>query len=85
MAPNTGIGGDPSQLWRPDTDQSKPELIPGEVYRPDILTVIERTIDALRPALRTLSNKIHGESLTRPADHPSIHPDMICSSTRAQV
>ena len=72
---NTAI--DVSQLWRPDTDQIRPQLIPGEVYRPDILTVIERTIDALRPALRSLSDKIHGEYLTRPnvwVDHPYIYP-----------
>ena len=52
-----------SELWRPDGDQSRPPLVEsGEVYRPDVLAVIERTIDALRPALRTLSDKIHGAS-----------------------
>ena len=50
---------DISELWRLDTEQSKPELLQGEVYRPDILA---RAIDGLRPALRTLSDKIHGES-----------------------
>jgi len=54
-----------SVLWRPDTDQSRPPLVSGEVYRPDILAVIERTIDDLRPALRALSDKIHGASSTR--------------------
>ncbi|KAH0831178.1 hypothetical protein J3R83DRAFT_13755 [Lanmaoa asiatica] len=52
------------QLWRPDIDPNQsrgPTLLSGEVYRPDILAVIERTIDALCPALRTLSDKIHGE------------------------
>jgi len=55
-----------SELWRLDTDQCKPPLVSGEVYRPDVLAVIERTIDDLRPALRTLSDKIHGASSTRP-------------------
>ena len=53
-------------LWRPDGNQSRPPLVSaslaGEVYRPDILAVIERTIDELGPALRTLSDKIHGAS-----------------------
>lgn len=55
-------------LWRPDADQSRPLLAVGEVYRPEILAVIERTIDGLRPALRTLSNKIHGAFLVLPLD-----------------
>ena len=53
-------------LWRPDGNRSRPPLVSeslaGEVYRPDILAVIERTIDELGPALRTLSDKIHGAS-----------------------
>ncbi|KAI9460666.1 hypothetical protein HD554DRAFT_1568862 [Boletus coccyginus] len=50
-----------SVLWQPDTGQSRPPLqvVSGEVYRPDILAVIERTVDELRPALRALSDKIH--------------------------
>jgi len=54
-----------SVLWRPDTDQ-RPPLVSDEVYRPDILAVIERTIDDLRPALRALSDKIHGECVLGP-------------------
>ncbi|KAI9458998.1 hypothetical protein HD554DRAFT_2138142 [Boletus coccyginus] len=46
-------------VWRPDTDPIKPTLLPGDVYRPDILAVIEETIDSLRPQLRELSDKIH--------------------------
>ncbi|KAI9460664.1 hypothetical protein HD554DRAFT_1567991 [Boletus coccyginus] len=46
-------------VWRPDTDPAKPTLLPGDVYRPDILAVIEQTIDSLRPQLRELSDKIH--------------------------
>jgi len=46
-------------LWRPDANQPKPALLPGDVYRPDILDVIEGTIDSLRPQLRELSDKIH--------------------------
>jgi len=51
-------------VWRPDTDPTKPTLLPGDVYRPDILAVIEQTIDSLRPQLRELSDKIHGKDLT---------------------
>ena len=50
-------------IWRPDTDPIKPPRLPGDIYRPDILAVIERTIDSLRPQLRELSDKIHGKSL----------------------
>jgi len=46
-------------LWRPDTNPPNPPLLPGDVYRPDILAVIEQTIDSLRPQLRELSDKIH--------------------------
>lgn len=52
-------------LWRPDTSTPKPALLPGDVYRPDILDVIEGTIDSLRPQLRELSDKIHGEVARR--------------------
>ncbi|KAG8216048.1 hypothetical protein J3R82DRAFT_8047 [Butyriboletus roseoflavus] len=65
----TGTAGALSQLWRPDKDQSRPPLLQGEVYRPDILAVIERTIDALRPALRTLSDKIHARPELRFEEH----------------
>ncbi|KAF8556613.1 hypothetical protein OG21DRAFT_1506366 [Imleria badia] len=46
-------------VWRPETDPTKPPLLPGDVYRPDILALIEQTIDSLRPQLRELSEKIH--------------------------
>ncbi|KAN0094687.1 hypothetical protein V8E55_002974 [Tylopilus felleus] len=47
------------EIWRPDANQSRPLRAPGEVYRPDILDEIDRTIDQLCPALRELSNRIH--------------------------
>lgn len=50
-------------VWRPNTDPTKPPLLPGDVYRSDILAVIEQTIDLLSPQLRDLSDKIHGECL----------------------
>ncbi|KAG8216049.1 hypothetical protein J3R82DRAFT_8048 [Butyriboletus roseoflavus] len=46
-------------VWRPDTEPNRPPILPGDVYRPDILAVIEQTIDSLRPQLRELSDKIH--------------------------
>jgi len=58
-------------VWRPDTDPDKPTLLPGDVYRPDILAVIEQTIDSLRPQLRELSDKIHGKGLTTRHLEPS--------------
>lgn len=60
-------------VWRPDTDPTKPPLLPGDVYRPDILAVIEQTIDSLRPQLRELSDKIHGKGLT--TRHPELSRD----------
>jgi hypothetical protein len=38
----------------------KPTLEEGEVYRPDILAVIDATIDSLSSDLRVLSLDIHG-------------------------
>ncbi|KAG9307957.1 hypothetical protein JVU11DRAFT_12763 [Chiua virens] len=58
-----------SQLWRPDADQRRPPLISGEVYRPDILAVIERSIDALRPELRSLSDKIQAHPELKFEEH----------------
>ncbi|KAH7882943.1 hypothetical protein F5I97DRAFT_1930557 [Phlebopus sp. FC_14] len=48
-------------LWRPDdvNRQVRPSLLPGEVYRPDILSVIEDSVNQLRPALHVLSRSIH--------------------------
>ncbi|KAF8452522.1 hypothetical protein L210DRAFT_3639026 [Boletus edulis BED1] len=56
-------------LWRPDTDQSRPPVKQGEVYRPDILAVIEQTIDGLRPALKALSDKIHARPELKFEEH----------------
>lgn len=58
-------------VWRPNTNPVKPPLLAGDVYRPDILTVIEQTIDSLRPQLRELSDKIHGKHFTMR------HPELI--------
>lgn len=53
-------------LWRPNTDSTRPPpLLPGDVYRPDIIEVIDQTIDSLRPQLRELSDKIHGKAVRR--------------------
>ncbi|KIJ63658.1 hypothetical protein HYDPIDRAFT_91944 [Hydnomerulius pinastri MD-312] len=45
-------------VWRPGSDQARPPLLGGEVYRPDILEEIERSITELSPKLRELGNKI---------------------------
>ncbi|KAG6334419.1 hypothetical protein ID866_4675 [Astraeus odoratus] len=45
-------------LWRPNDQKPRPPLVDGEVYRPDILEIIERTIDELSPALGELSKDI---------------------------
>ncbi|KAN0094701.1 hypothetical protein V8E55_002988 [Tylopilus felleus] len=55
-------------VWRLNTDPTKPPLLLGDVYRPDILGVIEKTIHLLRPRLRDLSDKIH------------THPELSCHS-----
>ncbi|KAF9242320.1 hypothetical protein BU15DRAFT_86901 [Melanogaster broomeanus] len=48
-------------LWRPDADQPRPALERGDVYRPDILAEIEKSIESLSPKLRELSEKTHPE------------------------
>lgn len=46
--------------WRPEDDQNiRPPLQEGQVYRPDILDVIETSIDGLSGELRALSLNIH--------------------------
>ncbi|KIM62892.1 hypothetical protein SCLCIDRAFT_779325 [Scleroderma citrinum Foug A] len=45
-------------VWRPGDQKTKPPPLEGDVYRPDILEVIEKTIDELSPALRALSQDI---------------------------
>jgi hypothetical protein len=48
-------------VWRPEDDPKiRPPLHKGEVYRPDILNVIETSIDGLSGELRALSLDIHG-------------------------
>jgi hypothetical protein len=48
--------------WRPD-DGTKPapERPESEIFRPDVLTVIERKIHELSDDLRALSLDIHGD------------------------
>jgi amidohydrolase len=51
--------------WRPEDDPNiRPPLQEGQVYRPDILDVIETSIDGLSGELRALSLDIH--------DHPEL-------------
>ncbi|OAX43727.1 hypothetical protein K503DRAFT_765585 [Rhizopogon vinicolor AM-OR11-026] len=51
--------------WRPEDDPKiRPPLHEGEVYRPDILNIIETSIDGLNIELRALSLDIH--------DHPEL-------------
>ncbi|KAI6020159.1 hypothetical protein PISMIDRAFT_204265 [Pisolithus microcarpus 441] len=45
-------------VWRPGDQKPRPSLLEGDVYRPDILEIIEKTIDELSPALRELSQDI---------------------------
>lgn len=45
----------PEGIWRPGDQTTRPQGLDGDVYRPDILEVIEKTIDELNPALRKLS------------------------------
>jgi hypothetical protein len=50
--------------WRPEDDPKiRPPLHEGEVYRPDILNIIETSIDGLNIELRALSLDIHGNKL----------------------
>ncbi|OAX43728.1 hypothetical protein K503DRAFT_65789 [Rhizopogon vinicolor AM-OR11-026] len=52
-------------LWRPEDDyRVKPTLEEGDVYRPDILAVIDAAVDSLSIDLRELNLDIH--------DHPEI-------------
>ncbi|KAG1903599.1 uncharacterized protein F5891DRAFT_1017195 [Suillus fuscotomentosus] len=52
-------------VWRPEDDSKiRPPLHEGQVYRPDILNVIETTLDGLSGELRALSLDIH--------DHPEL-------------
>ncbi|KAG2130100.1 hypothetical protein BD769DRAFT_1627921 [Suillus cothurnatus] len=52
-------------VWRPEDDSKiRPPLQEGQVYRPDILNVIETTLDGLSEELRALSLDIH--------DHPEL-------------
>ncbi|KAL4072220.1 hypothetical protein V8B97DRAFT_1944099 [Scleroderma yunnanense] len=45
-------------VWRPGDQNTRPTLLDGEVYRPNVLEVIEKTIDELSPALREVSQDI---------------------------
>jgi len=45
-------------VWRPGDQKTKPPPLEGDIYRPDILEVIEKTIDELSPALSALSQDI---------------------------
>ena len=48
-------------VWRPGDQKTKPPPpLEGGVYRLNILEVIEKTIDELSPALRSLSQDILG-------------------------
>ncbi|EGO26698.1 hypothetical protein SERLADRAFT_436510 [Serpula lacrymans var. lacrymans S7.9] len=56
---------DTSIIWRPEDDPLvRPPLEKGDVYRPDILKIVEATIDGMSEDLRNLSLDIH--------DHPEI-------------
>ncbi|KAG1717779.1 hypothetical protein EDD22DRAFT_983813 [Suillus occidentalis] len=47
-------------VWRPEDDPKiRPPLQEGQVYRPDILDIIETTLDGLSSELRALSLDIH--------------------------
>ncbi|KIM62893.1 hypothetical protein SCLCIDRAFT_779378 [Scleroderma citrinum Foug A] len=48
-----------SVIWELGDQKTRPPLLDGDVYRPDILEIIEKTIDELSPALRELSLDIH--------------------------
>lgn len=57
--------GQADVLWRPEDDYKvKPTLEEGDIYRPDILKVVETAIDSLSGKLRELSLDIH--------DHPEL-------------
>lgn len=49
-------------LWQPEDDhRAKPTLEDGDIYQPDILAVIDATVDSLSSDLRELNLDIHGE------------------------
>jgi hypothetical protein len=53
-------------LWRPEDDYKvKPTLEEGDIYRPDILAVVDTAIDSLSSDLRELNLDVHGVLLTR--------------------
>ncbi|KAI6124084.1 hypothetical protein EV401DRAFT_2055965 [Pisolithus croceorrhizus] len=45
-------------VWRPGDQKPRPPVLEGDVYRPDILEIIEKTIEELGPRLRELSQDI---------------------------
>lgn len=75
--------GQADVLWRPEDDYKvKPTLEEGDIYRPDILKVVETAIDNLSGKLRELSLDIHGKIMyfthkkhrytSEYADHPEL-------------
>jgi len=49
-------------LWRPEDDhRAQPTLKEGDVYRPDIVAVVDAAVDSLSNDLRQLNLDIHGE------------------------
>ncbi|KAI6102674.1 hypothetical protein EV401DRAFT_739653 [Pisolithus croceorrhizus] len=76
-------------VWRPGGQKPRPSLLEGDVYRPDILEIIEKTIDELSPALRELSQDILGTSLSlaAPTQIRCLHPlyFLFHSSPRTEV
>ncbi|KAI6038611.1 hypothetical protein EDC04DRAFT_2569507 [Pisolithus marmoratus] len=60
-------------VWRPGDQKPRPPLLEGNVYRPDILEIIEKTIDELSPALRELSQDILGMSPFARRANPYAH------------
>lgn len=62
----------PGGVWRPDdTSKPIPQGTTDDIYRPDILDAIEKTIGELDAELRTLSLDIHSEYLILLAIIPS--------------
>ena len=59
----------PDEVWRPDnkehaaalTEILQSKTAKDNVYRPDVLDAIEKSIDALSEELRALSIDIHGK------------------------
>ena len=46
-------------IWKPGDQTTRSTPLEGEVYRPDVLEVIEKAIKELSPELRELSLDIH--------------------------